>query len=66
MDTSRTGVTGQTMDATTVCSCWVFFFFFFPPLACFWQGSLVGVSWIYKEGSLTKDNNIKKKLEQVT
>ena len=57
MDTSRTGVTGQTMDAKQFAHAGCFFFFSLS-LACFWQGSLVGVSWIYKEGSLTKDNNI--------
>lgn len=56
-----------------------FFFFFFLPLACFWQGSLAGISWIYKEGYSTswetkvnksniilKTLTLKKKLEQVT
>lgn len=50
-DTRRTGKTGQIMDPTHFAR--AFFFFFALLLACFTQGSLVGISWIYKEGSST-------------
>ena len=51
-DTRRTGETGQIMDPTHFAHAF-FFFFFALLLACFTHGSLVGISWIYKEGSST-------------
>ena len=51
MDTSRTGITGQTMNARTLRSCWFFvFFFLFPAIGLF----LAGITgWHQLEGYLT-------------